>query len=444
MNLRKAIRQYWPLLIFLTITCSSLLSMLLSRGALVLTYFHPDPVDSGMDFFNCLASASSDSPYKYGSNYPPMCHLILKALHLIVPVGEPTDAQLAASQLTSAGFYLRLYQNAYLVFIVSVIGCTLTIAGCVLHMAAGCRERDRYLLAGATCISGPFLFLLERGNILIFALAGVFVFLALSNSKSSICRLAAYVALAFSASIKIYPFIFSLLLLRERKVRAFLFVLIVTICMFVFPFLYFGGLEAARSFFDSLTRFVSGHSALGLGLKYSIDNALGILETIFGFACPPLLSSGLTLIVFTVGSCLILFSPSRARAIACAGFLCAAIPSTSYTYSLTFLLPAFIYANIDCINLRSSLSSRLINFCLGLSLAAYSLPLVPINGNTFTDAKYPLFWGCLIGNVALAVMFFSMSIQLLPYVKERMVAVHHLRQTPRDVGTNALRTRNKG
>ena len=413
--------RYWPLFLFFAISCLSLLSMLLSRGSLVHNYFHPDPTDSAMDFFNCLAVAPSDAPYEHGSNYPPMCYLLLKALHLIIPAGEPSPEQLASAGSASVGHYLRSFQNAYLIFVFSLVGCTLLIALCTIRMASTHRERDRYLLTGAVCISGPYLFLLERGNILLFALAGTFVFLTSLDSESYAFRIAGLISLAFSASLKIYPFIFSILLLRERRFRAFAITSVMTLCMFVIPFLLFGGMSAVSGFLTGLTKFVSEHSSLGLGLKYSADNMVDVFEAVSGVAFPSWLSAALPVVILVMGGCSIVFDRNSMHALAFAGLLCTVIPTTSYTYAVTFLLPAFVRATVDGITSQRSALDNLISLCLVMSLSTYSLPPVPLQENTFADVKYPLTWGCLIGNIAQALMLVLLSVPVLAGLGKRIL-----------------------
>lgn len=407
----------WPMAVFFTVSLISTALIFLSRGALLATYFHPAPTDSAMDFFNTLASAASDYPYATGSNYPPLCHLLLKTLHYLVPAGVPSEENLLTLGVASQGLFLRNYENAFIVYIITHALCVAIIALSVCHICARMSEVRRTACVLMVIFAGPMLFLLERGNILIFAITATFVFFALHNSESLPLRGVAYLSIAVAAGLKIYPFIFAFILLREHRTRGFFIILGLTVFLYALPFALLGGLDAVFGFFRGLTAFTAEHSSHGTGLQFSIVNLFSIVELLTGLVAPGWLVLFTTLMTLILGVFLILFSRKRWHGELCAGLMCVLIPSVSYTYSLVFLLPAFIDA-FGCNDLgpterkRSPLdrAETILLLVLTLSLCVIVLPIVQTDGNSVGEVAYPLYWSGLLINLSLIVQLISLGV----------------------------------
>lgn len=407
----------WPITVFFTVSLISTALIFLSRGALLATYFHPAPTDSAMDFFNTLASAASDYPYATGSNYPPLCHILLKTLHYLVPAGVPSEENLLTLGVASQGLFLRNYENAFIVYIITHALCVAIIALSICHICARMNEVRRTACVLMVIFAGPMLFLLERGNILIFAITATFVFFALRNSESLPLRGVAYLSIAVAAGLKIYPFIFAFILLREHRTRAFFIILGLTVFLYALPFALLGGLDAVFGFFRGLTAFTAEHSSHGTGLQFSIVNLFSIVELLTGLVAPDWLVLFTTLMTLILGVFLILFSRKRWHGELCAGLMCILIPSVSYTYSLVFLLPAFIDA-FGCNDLGSTeresspldRAETILLLALTLSLCVIVLPIIQTNGNATGEVTYPLHWSGLLINLLLISQLVMLAI----------------------------------
>lgn len=387
---------------------ASFLAILLSRGLLLDSYFHPAPTDSAMDYFNCLAMATSHQPYADGSNYPPLCFIVLKMLHYVIPAGVPTADQLVQSGAATTGLFLRNYEPAFISYTIFTMLCIVGICISIIHMARSLPEHLRYCIVLVNILSGPFLFLLERGNLLLLSICGVFIFAALRQSPNRALRIIAYISLAISSAIKIYPFIFSFILLGERKHRAFVFTTLFTLTLFVLPFALLGGMDAVSGLLAGLNQFVDAHSAHGLGLQFSIQNTLHIIESVAGLTLPHGLATAICFTVLATGILLLICERCSWVKFVVAGFLCVTVPSVSYTYSLVMLLPGLTMGICD--KLSSPHTNRLgpAQLCLlSLSVCTITLPIVALPGNTPESVVYPLYWGGIIINLVLILLFVS-------------------------------------
>lgn len=407
-------RHYIPLLLFALVSGTSFLAIVLSRGSLLNTYFLPTPTDSAMDYFNCLATASSDQPYANGSNYPPLCFIIFKVLHYVVPAGVPDAGQLAQSGAASAGFFLRNYEPAFISYIVFTVLCIVGICFSIIHMTRSLPEPLRYCIVLVNILSGPFLFLLERGNLLLLSVCGVFVFAALYQSPNRALRIIAYISLSISAAIKIYPSIFSFILLSKRRFRAFSFTVLLTLMLFIVPFALLGGMDAISGLLAGLNQFIDEHSVHGLGLQFSILNTLHLVEAIVGSALPRNLEIVLCFVVLVLGVYLLVRKTPSWTKFVVAGLLCVAVPSVSYTYSLVMLLPGLTMGVIDRLGSPHTSRLRSIQLCLlSLSACTITLPIVPLPGNAPESVVYPLYWGGLVINLALILLFASIVLDTI-------------------------------
>lgn len=104
------------------------------------------------------------------------------------------------------------------------------------------------LLTLCVLCSGAMVFALERGNSVVNVLAMLLLAFALRDSRTAWKRELALVLIAVAAGFKIYPCIFGLLYLFEKRYREAVRLLIYGVLVFFVPFLWFGGLEGFQQF----------------------------------------------------------------------------------------------------------------------------------------------------------------------------------------------------
>ena len=384
--------------LLLIVNLSTFLLIVFSRGSLLPNYFHKYSFDTSMDFFNVLAASARDDLYLGdGYNYPPFCMFMMKCIHYIVPAGVPTIDQI--NQYGGDGLYLRTFQNALFAYLLIITTCVLIIALCLIHILKGSNNATKWPACLVVLTSGPFLYMLERGNVIIIALMGTLIFTVFYESESAVGRCLALLSLAVAASIKLYPAVFSIMLLRKRRYKEFLLFVIVFAIIFIVPFWLYGGIDAIFGFIRGLGDFTQEFSTFGMGLQYGMSNMLKIVKGVTGIALPA--SSSTIGIVIALILCVIaaVKSEQDGLSLLLLGGLCVIVPSISFTYALTFLIPGFIVLVRDF--KQRDFGAIAVLGLVGLCLLIYVFPLVPIRGNLPDAVQYPLYVGCLIGNIAL-------------------------------------------
>ena len=390
-------------------TLAFIAANLITRSAFLDSYFIPDWSDTFMDYFNMLENVRIGDPYYINSNYPPLNFIILKVLFHLVPHSSLISLDTPSEEAHA----LRNLMPAMMGFLLLTMVCLLVIALCVWRILHASSPRIRASAVVATLFCGPTLFLLERGNLLMLAFAATMVFFAFWRSEKAWQRRMACAALAFAAALKLYPAVFLLLLLRDRRLKEFFATAALFFVLLVAPFFAFGGPYAASRFVSGIA--ISSSMDQGLGYNYSLSNLLRILSFMLGagnvdFGVAPSLVAGII--------CLVTFVLARRdwqRAFAC-GVMCVWIPAFSYTYGLVMLIPAFLQVIRDeqLLKNRDTLSLILLSILM--------MPLITAHVDNIAallpDAKLPLSWGCIIGNLSLAVLVLVVLVDGIAALKQ--------------------------
>jgi hypothetical protein len=171
---------------------------LVNQGYLPSPFFY-DTSDTFMDLFNPLVQLSSEGIYnEYHSIYPPLNFLILKCLAWITDISRTVDAHSLRESSTSLIFiYLAIY----------LLTPALILRTKNFNVL---QSFDKKLLYFIFIFSFPYLCLLERGNIILFALIPLAMAL---NSKSTKREL----WIAILINLKPYFIILSLTYLHKKK-----------------------------------------------------------------------------------------------------------------------------------------------------------------------------------------------------------------------------------
>lgn len=384
-------------LVALVATSLFFLINLITRSEYISSYFVPDWKDTFMDYFNMLECIRKGDPYYADSNYPAIVFVILKLMFHFVP----HDALVYFDDPRMEAMGLRVTMVAMLPFIIMIIVSLFAICVCARRMMTGCSSKTKNMVLLAILLSGPVLFLLERGNVLLLSLAGLLVFFAYYESDNGYARTVACISLGLAASIKLYPAIFALMLLQKRRYRDFAITFVSGLAFLVLPFFAFDGFDSMKAMLGGLTLSSGLANSYGFGHNYSYSNFVSIITTALGVAHIDL---GLLNTLLPLAGCLVLFVVAKRdweRAFACA-LACILIPSFSYTYSLVMLIPALLLLAIDdepWDGYKLTCGALLLFLMIPVASPAVSYidALVP-------DVKFALTWGCLLGNVALLVI----------------------------------------
>lgn len=395
----------------LAITALPLMTMVLftivnlfSRGSVLHSIFVPDNADTFMDYFNMLYNVKRGDPYYANANYPAINFLFLKVLlHF-----SPLEARPTTGVPRQQAWDMRGSMPMLLPFIVFELICLLIIAFCVRKMTEERSRTQQNLLVASVLLNAPMLFLVERGNLLVLALALLFTFIAYGDSANTCARYLGCTALALSAAMKLYPAVFALLLLRRSQYKEFVFTAALGTVFLIAPFFVFDGLDSIAKMLTGIL--ISSDTDWGLGINYSLANLARIVMAFFGMVTEP---GGIIPTLVSIAVCLVLFLLSKEewQAILSLSIMCIWTPGFSYTYALTFLLPAWILMLESAGDLGAGIKGgasacpKHILLLTTICLCFLPLPIVSPVESLYPDAKFVLYWGCLIINVSLVVMY---------------------------------------
>lgn len=129
-------------------------------------------------------------------------------------------------------------------------------------------------------LSSVILFSFERGNIIILCAALICYFLAYKDSECSWLRLFSLVCLCIVSIIKVFPVIFGLYLLKEKRFKDISFCVVVSLFLAFVPFLFFkGGLGNISQMFENYSVFSESYSAYSIFPRFGLTHlvAWGLL-----------------------------------------------------------------------------------------------------------------------------------------------------------------------
>ncbi len=201
-------------------------------------FFHNGTAtDLFMDFFNTIRDSAADNVYTERNNmYPPLCILLFRLFSKII---NP--------ELVGSGFNQRkLLQSdvaSIMLYFVFVIICLLAMIRIVESYANNKSQGKMTLYASIISflmiVSYPVVYCIERGNIVILAVVFSTFFLLFKDSENKVIRELSYISLALSAGIKLYPAIFGLTLIIEKKYKEAGRLILYGIIAVVFPLVFF-------------------------------------------------------------------------------------------------------------------------------------------------------------------------------------------------------------
>jgi len=193
--------------------------------------------DMYMDFFNSIRDGGSPDVYSARNNiYPPLCVLIFRILSKLI------DPQLVSTIFTKRKM-LQADQICMMIYILFALICIMSLMRLIESYANikshGKMKTQAAIISFAMIISYPVMFCLERGNILILSVIFAMFFIFFKDSEYPVIKELSYIALALSAGIKLYPAIFGLSLIIEKKYKDAGRLMLYGIIVVVFPIVFF-------------------------------------------------------------------------------------------------------------------------------------------------------------------------------------------------------------
>lgn len=261
---------------FYSILLASLLIFLIS---IPLTHYDSlrlylwKPGSSFYDFYTCLKANIYWERLDYGGDmYPPLAKLFYSfitrcmSFDTLQQLGELTDYN-KIKALQECSIYFVIYSNVLL--LLYYLACTSWKKGTKL---------EKNIFAVSMLFSVPFLYQFERANIIFLALVFTMFFMVGKDSENKIIREISYISLAIAAGVKLYPAIFGLLLIKERKYKEAVRLIIYGVLALFVPFLFFGGIRNAfPTFLHNLTGASGVISMTRIGCQLDYSTMFGVI-----------------------------------------------------------------------------------------------------------------------------------------------------------------------
>ena len=120
----------------------------------------------------------------------------------------------------------------------------------------------------------PVLYSFDRGNIVWFCMAFLMVYIFTYDSKNKILREIGLISLAIATSIKIYPVVFGLMLIFDKRWAEAKRCIIYGVLIFFVPFLCFGGFSEFTVLLSNLTNASNFLGSIGHGYRLNFSNTV--------------------------------------------------------------------------------------------------------------------------------------------------------------------------
>lgn len=191
--------------------------------------------DLFMDFFNSVRDVfqGTGAYTQRRVIYPPMANLIFLIFQKLIP-----------DEYSATSFNER-YQ--WVNYPAAILSCMVFVCLCVLLfiIAFNCMlpkcNKKKALIMFFIVMNVPMLFMIARANILILAIAALAVYAFTYDSESKLSRELGLLALAFSFSLKLYPAVFGIFLLIDKRYKETVRCIIYALLFLLLPSLFFGG-----------------------------------------------------------------------------------------------------------------------------------------------------------------------------------------------------------
>ena len=142
------------------------------------------------------------------ANYPAFCFLIFRIFYSLLPENEGVIYD---------DFNIRAMQSSVIPFAVFMVVLFFCFYHIFRYQMRSKSTFEREAMAILLLLSAPFLYVFERGNLIIIALVCTFLYVMLYDSEKKAVRMLSYVCLSIAAAIKLYPAVFGIFTLLKKR-----------------------------------------------------------------------------------------------------------------------------------------------------------------------------------------------------------------------------------
>lgn len=293
--------------------------------------------DVFMDFFNSVVDCSGDAYGESGVIYPPLVVLFYKFCSMFFNIDSMKASEVRETSL------------GMIIFVCFTIVSYILFAKLIYKYKNG-SFTNKSLFAFFTLFSFPMIYLIERGNIIVLVLPLLLYFVNEYDSDVKYKRHLAYICLAISVAIKIYPVFFGLLLLKKKKnFKNILLCIFYGAVFFFVPFIFVGGFSQLGVLIHNILYTSSMFGSKGFGFKVSISNTFSLFGHVFNHV-RLFETAGTMFLIITVlaGLFLILFNKWNEdwKIYAVISLIIILVPGFSYIYSVAYMIiPLLFFLN---------------------------------------------------------------------------------------------------
>lgn len=292
---------------------------------------------SDWDFGDITGFVNSYSQMNlYGSEYPPIALICYRLFKRFSILDLENDGKAIRYALTL--FFLIAF-SGIIVFIRKILEKKE-----VVHSDA---------MAICLLMSGPLLFAMERGNLIVYALLFTLIFIYYQESEKQYQRYFADFSLALAANLKFYPAIFGLVLIKKKQWKEAFVALTSGIMIYFLPALILKDISVLQ-FYKTFTGIeVSGDSLNStLALKYACIRGLGkygVNDTILK------LFGNIAVILFLIVSIWVFFKArEQEQEYLMLTMIMIYIPGISFWYVVAFLIVPFLFYDFKARDITSN------------------------------------------------------------------------------------------
>ena len=290
--------------------------------------------DVFMDFFNSVVDCSGDAYGESGVIYPPLVVLFYKFCSTFFNIDSMKASEVRETSL------------GMIIFVCFTIVSYILFAKLIYKYKNG-SFANKSLFAFFTLFSFPMIYLIERGNIIVLVLPLLLYFVNEYDSDVKYKRHLAYICLAISVAIKIYPVFFGLLLLKKKKnFKNILLCIFYGAVFFFVPFIFVGGFSQLGVLIHNILYTSSMFGSKGFGFKVSISNTFSLFGHVFNHV-RLFETAGTMFLIITVlaGLFLILFNKWNEdwKIYAVISLIIILVPGFSYIYSVAYMIIPFLF-----------------------------------------------------------------------------------------------------
>lgn len=325
--------------------------------------------DTFMDFYNsCRDAAQGMNCYiERKVIYPPMANLFYQFCNRFL-----TNRYLHTSIFERMTF-AEDPSNLMIFFIYTALSCG-AIALIYDKVLKGSSRHKAFTIL-FLFMNYPFVYLIERGNILVLAYVGMLLFVFFYDYDCKFVREFACLCLAFAAAIKMYPAVLGLLLVIDKRYKQAIRTAIYGVLMFVLPFGAYHWMEGFNYWVTNIKNFSGVHAfSPNFAGVTSARNAIYVLKYMitgnYGFkGAVDIVISGI-LFVLCVAALFIL--KEKHQKFIAMFLLMDLLPGAGGAYTFVFLIIPLIYLMNEA---KVRILDYLYFFLILSTFVPYPLPL---------------------------------------------------------------------